>query len=334
MKIKIFNRGLSFSTKLMLLITAAATVIGACIEFRTGLVILILSLIMTAVHFISENIRNEKIESISEDIDGILHGCDHIVFDRYSEGELSILESEISKMTVRLREQQSILKADKIYLADSLADISHQLRTPLTSMNLIVSMLARPQTTEAKKNEMLRETSELLRQVDWLLTALLKISKLDAGTVRFRTEEISLEELLRKACTPVQIPIELREQRLIVEADGSFSGDILWTCEAILNIVKNCMEHTPDGGEIRVTGADNPIYTEIVVKDTGTGISPEDLPHIFERFYKGSDSGDKGFGIGLALAKKIIVSQNGTIKAGNRPESGAEFTIRFYKSTV
>ena len=152
-------------------------------------------------------------------------------------------------------------------------------------------MLARPQTTEAKKKEMLRETSELLRQVDWLLTALLKISKLDAGTVRFRTEEISLEELLRKACTPVQIPMELREQRLIVEADGSFSGDILWTCEAILNIVKLYGAYTRRRRDTSNRSRQSDIYRDR--REYRHRHLAEDLPHIFGVF-KGSDSGDKG----------------------------------------
>ena len=130
------------------------------------------------------------------------------------------------------------------------------------------------------------------------------------------------------------IPMELRGQALLIHADGAFHGDFSWTCEAIGNIVKNCMEHTPEGGRIEIDAAENALYSEIIIKDNGMGISPEDLPHIFERFYKGKDSDGKSFGIGLALSRMIITGQGGTVKAENRKPVGAMFTIRFYKGTV
>ena len=143
-----------------------------------------------------------------------------------------------------------------------------------------------------------------------------------------------MKELMDKACSPLLVPIELRGQELNIKAEGTFTGDISWTCEAVGNIVKNCMEHTPEGGKLEITATENPIYSEIIITDSGCGISKDDLPHIFERFYKGDKSNDKSFGIGLALARMIITSQNGTVKAENRKEKGAKFTIRFYKVTV
>ena len=130
------------------------------------------------------------------------------------------------------------------------------------------------------------------------------------------------------------IPMELRGQVLLIHADGAFRGDFSWSCEAIGNIVKNCMEHTPEGGRIEIDATENALFSEIIIKDNGTGISPEDLPHIFERFYKGKDSDGKSFGIGLALSRMIIAGQGGTVKAENRKPVGAMFTIRFYKGTV
>ena len=127
------------------------------------------------------------------------------------------------------------------------------------------------------------------------------------------------------------IPIELRELELNVETEGQFVGDVNWTSEAIGNIVKNCMEHTPAGGVLRIQTKENTLYREIVIEDTGSGIAPGDLPHIFDRFYKGKNSSDKSFGVGLALARGIINAQNGTIKAENKKTGGAKFTIRFYK---
>ena len=237
-------------------------------------------------------------------------------------------------MTSRLREQKQQLQDDKIYLADSIADISHQIRTPLTSINLLVQFLSEPNISDERRMKLTHELLGLLSRIDWLITTLLKISKLDAGTVQFKRETLPLDELIRKSTSPLLVPIELREQTLAVGAEGNFTGDVSWTVEAISNIVKNCMEHTPDGGRIEIKASENALYTEIIISDNGTGIDKEDLPHIFERFYKGKNSDDKRFGIGLALARTIITSQNGTIKAENNADKGALFTIRFYKGTV
>lgn len=275
-----------------------------------------------------------RIGALAADVDRILHGESEISLQQYAEGELSILQSEIQKMTVRLREQQQNLINDKLYLADSLADISHQIRTPLTSINILVSLLAEPKLPEERRRKLTQELMELLACIDWLITALLKISRLDAGAAQLKKESCGLQELLDKACAPLLVPIELREQTLQLQADGCFTGDIAWTSEAIGNIVKNCMEHTPRGGQIHIIAEENPLYTELVIRDTGNGIAPEDLPHIFERFYKGKNSDDKSFGIGLALARMIIVSQGGSIKAENQVNGGARFTIRFYKGTI
>lgn len=278
--------------------------------------------------------RYRRIAELSSDIDRILHGEDHVSLNGYAEGELGILQSEIHKMTIRLREQKQSLLDDKIYLADSLADISHQIRTPLTSINLLVSFLSDPDITEERRGELSRELYSLLSRIDWLITTLLKVSKLDAGTVQFKSETVQMQELIRKSVEPVAVPMELRGQELNITADGSFTGDTAWMCEALTNIVKNCMEHTPEGGTVSVTASDNPLFSEIIISDNGKGIGKEDLPHIFERFYKGKDSTETGFGIGLALARTIITAQNGTVKAENLPFGGAKFTIRFYKGTV
>ena len=244
------------------------------------------------------------------------------------------MQSEVHKMTIRLREQQQSLMDDKIYLADAIADISHQIRTPLTSINLLVSFISEPGITDERRQKLSCELYELLSRIDWLITALLKISKLDAGTAKLKAERIPLAKLLERATAPLLVTMDLRDQALRMTADGEFFGDVSWTCEAIANVAKNCMEHTPEGGMVEISASDNALYTEIVISDNGEGIPSEDIPHIFERFYKGKNSDDKGFGIGLALARMIITSQNGTIKAENRLPNGARFIIRFYKGTV
>ena len=303
-------------------------------DLRAGLTAVVLSMLLMLIFCISTYKRYRRIASLAADVNRVLLGDTPIDFDNYSEGELSILHSEIYKMTVRLREQQQKLISDKEYLADSLADISHQIRTPLTSINLLVERLSASGLTDECRHQLTNELYGLLDRIDWLITTLLKISKLDAGTVQFNKDTVSLEMLINKSCAPLLIPIELRGQELIIHAEGNFYGDPAWTSEAVGNIVKNCMEHTPDGGKIEIEAAENALYSEIVIKDNGTGISPEDIPHIFERFYKGKDSDGKSFGIGLALSRMIIAGQKGTVKAGNRKNAGAMFTLRFYKGTV
>ena len=299
-----------------------------------GLLVLVICTILNGVHLANTYRRYQKIQQLSVDINRILHEDIHVSFDKYEEGELAILESEVQKMVIRLREQQSQLLADKKYLADSIADISHQIRTPLTSINLLVSFLSEPDITEEKRQKTIRELYELLSRIDWLITTLLKISKLDAGTIQLKREEMTMKALIKQSVEPLLVPIELRGQELQVETKGHFVGDANWTSEAIGNIVKNCMEHTPAGGNLHIQTTENTLYREIIIEDTGCGIAPEDLPHIFERFYKGKNSSDKSFGVGLALARGIINTQNGTIKAENKKEGGAKFTIRFYKTFV
>lgn len=333
--IKLFkNKEVSRALLIQIIISVIATVYIFTLNTVAGYITLMLSVVLIIIQLISTYSRYKTITRLSENINKILHGDNTIEIENYSEGELGILHSEIYKMTIRLREQQQKLINDKVFLADSIADISHQIRTPLTSINLMVELLSDPDITVEKRMKLIRDLKGMLNRIDWLIVALLKMSKLDAGTVNFNQETLTMKELMNKACSPLLVPIELRGQELSIKAEGTFTGDISWTCEAVGNIVKNCMEHTPEGGKLEITATENPIYSEIIITDSGCGISKDDLPHIFERFYKGDKSNDKSFGIGLALARMIITSQNGTVKAENRKEKGAKFTIRFYKVTV
>ena len=317
-----------------LLLTLALSIGAFFISVPCGIYVLCACLLFVAIYLFIMHKRYKRIAQLSERIDRILHGESDISFDAYTEGELGVLQSEIAKMTVRLREQQQSLIKDKVYLADSIADISHQIRTPLTSINLIVDFLSQPDLDEQRRTELVHELEMLLSRIDWLIVALLKISKLDAGTAHFQAEQVALEDLVAKAVSPVLIPIELKNQTLEISAEGSFVGDLSWTSEALGNIVKNCMEHTPEGGRIEIIAKETPLYAEITVSDSGSGIDQDDLPHVFERFYKGKNSSGNSFGIGLALARMIVTSQNGTLKAENKPEGGAVFTMRFYKGAV
>ena len=316
-------------------ITVVAALIGFLIRPICGMIALAVGLLLSGAHIAFAVQRYHQMEALAQRLDRILHGQDRVLIEDAAEGELSILNSELQKMTTRLQEQANQLSEDKQQLTEAIQDIFHQIRTPLTSMNLLVSMLGEEDLPYDRRLSMTRELRRQLERVQWLVETLLKLSKIDAGTAQFRSEPVSVAELIEKAAQPLRIPVELREQSFtIYAASEHFAGDLNWTTEALGNILKNCMEHTPVGGTITVTTEETALFTEIVVEDNGPGISKEDLPYLFDRFYKGEGSSDDSVGIGLALSRSIIAAQNGTIKAENAQTSGARFTIRFYKSVI
>lgn len=273
-----------------------------------------------------------SLKRLSSEIDRILHGDEELSLGNYEEGEISILRDEIYKMTVRLREQSEKLAEDKEMLADSLADISHQIRTPLTTMNLITARMMQEGDNPQQREKILREMNRMLERIDWLITALLKLSKLDADAVRLDRCIIDLPAFLSQVLEPFAIQMELRGQTCSIEGAQGLTvyADETWTLEAIQNIVKNSLEYTPPEGKLLITCCDNPLYTEIAVSDEGPGISSEDLPHLFERFYRGKNASGTSFGIGLSLAQMIMNRQGGIICAENRKEGGSCFRVRFY----
>ena len=326
--------------KLWLFLSALIGGIGAafCMVYvpKAAFAFFLMLAFMALLHFVSSYYRYRRIAGISSEIDRILHMEEIVLLHHMNEGELCILENEINKVLCRLREQNQKLKRDKTYLADSLTDLSHQLRTPLTSMNLIVSMLEEEDLLPEKRTEYIRKLQSLQTKVQWLIDVLLKISKLDADAVIFEMQSCNISRLVCEAASPIEIPMEIKGQTLEQKTDreATFFGDWKWTVEAVENILKNCMEHTPAGGVISVSGEENALYSEIVIEDNGAGVTKEDLPHIFERFYKGKNSETDSVGIGLALANMIVTKQNGVLKAENRKQGGARFSIRFYKGTL
>lgn len=320
---------------LHLLLTAILTAVGAWSELPVPLLMIAGGVLYGLLHFLYTYQRYQAIARLSSAIDRILHGQEQILISGNAEGELSILQNEIEKMTLRLKESADVLQADKLHLADAIADISHQLRTPLTSMNLTVSMLSSEELSSERRLALTHDLRRSLRRIDWLIEALLKLSRLDAGAVQFKAEPIRAAQLIKKSLEPLAVTIELKEIALSVHAhEACFTGDMAWTTEALGNVIKNCVEHTPVGGSIDVSAEETALYTEIIVRDSGEGFSREDLPHLFERFYKGKSASSDSIGIGLALARTIISRQNGTIRASNRKEGGAQFSLRFYKGVI
>lgn len=313
-------------------ITAAAAVAGFVIQLAAGILVLAMAAAFGLAFFIFTRARYQSIARISDQIDLVLHNADHLYISDTDEGELSILQSEITKMTLRIREQNEALKKEKEHLADSMADIAHQLRTPLTSANLILTLL-KNNPEERERKALLREIQGLFAQMDWLVTSLLKLSRLDAGIVEFQREQIDVSCLIRAALQPLMISLDLHNITLQVDVpeEAIISGDSGWLSEAIQNVLKNCMESAGDGGKIEIVCEDNLLFTEISIHDSGKGFEKEDLPHLFDRFYRGKNSNATGYGIGLALSRTIIMRQGGTVTAKNHPQGGAVFAIRFQK---
>ncbi len=326
------NRELLRFAILFAIIAAVAVMLEFAINTTAGIVAIASVVAFGTAFFLFTKTRYESIAQISNQIDLVLHNADHLYIGESDEGELSILHSEITKMMLRIREQNDALKKEKEHLAESLADIAHQLRTPLTSANLILSLLAN-NPDENERKAFVRETEELLLRMDWLITSLLKLSRLDAGIVTFQSDRIDVNDLIGAALRPFLIPMELRAMNVQVDAPKAMTiqGDAGWLSEAIQNVLKNCLESAGEHGKIEIICLDNPLFTEIAIHDSGAGFEKEDLPYLFDRFYRGKNSNATGYGIGLALCKTIITRQGGTITAKNHPQGGAIFVIRFPK---
>ena len=317
-------------------ITVAGTAVCALFSIKCAIILFITSALIFAVHEFTENIRKKRILSLCDDIDRILRGNNTVSFDDYRENELSILTAEIHKMTIRLREQNSALFSEKNTLKESLEDIAHQLRTPLTSMVLLLEMLRSPELPRSRYIEYVTELGSLLSRMNWLIETLLGLSRIDAGAVKFRQDNISCRELIENALEPISFPLEVKniDIKVDIQENASFCGDIQYFTEALLNILKNCMEHTPENGCITISAASNPIYANIIVTDSGKGFQNEEIPHIFERFYRSCEDSSSGYGIGLAFAKRIVTAQNGVLEAKNAPTGGACFDMRIYSTAV
>lgn len=328
------NKELRIGLILIIAVGIGLSAVGFTVSVASGVMILAVCLAITGIHLGTEFYRYRRLQKLSSDLDELLNSGIPLPIRDYEEGELSILANQIQKMTLRLTESADAVKAEKEYLADSLADISHQLRTPLTAMNLTATMLRSPDLTNERRMELSGELRNLLTRTDWLVETLLKLSRLDAGTITLAKDSVSVRELISRAATPIAIPMDLRNLRLIIHCEKEhFQGDLIWSAEALGNILKNCMEHTPEGGTITVTATETALFTQVEVEDTGSGFDGKDIPRLFERFYKGSNASENSYGIGLALARTVIAAQNGTVQAMNG-KIGAKFVIKFYKQVI
>jgi signal transduction histidine kinase len=331
------NREVQIFLTILILISVLGISLAAILDsFLTVGIVLFVSILMITSTLIFTKWRYQEIDKLSGYLQQISSGDFQLdVRDNY-EGELSILKSQIFKVTKMLTEQGSVLHEDKAKLTNAISDISHQLKTPLTSMMVMADLLRDKSLDDAKRAEFTRNLQVQLERMEWLVSSLLKLSKIDAGTIAFKKEKILVNSLVQSAVEPLLVPMDIKMQSLNIQGDdtAAFSGDYNWTTEALINIIKNCVEHTAEGGEISIEFSENPLFTEITIADNGKGIAKEDLPYVFKRFYKGKNASDDSVGIGLAMAHSIITRQQGDIEVTSQPEIGTRFQIKFYKQVI
>lgn len=314
------------------IIIVASIICPLDISVINKVLILTMMCIMYVTYLVSTRYRYRKIKEYSDYLNRIQNGEYSLPIMESKEGELSILQHETYKVTKRLVEQADLLQQKKNYLSDALSNISHQLKTPLTSLMMMADLLSNPNLPTERRIQFTKNMVSGLERMEWLIQALLMLSKLDSNTIVMKKDTINVKELIAESIRELMIPAD--EKGVAIEIVGNdeveFQGDFAWSLEAISNIVKNCMEHTPEGGTICIEFENNHFYTKIRIKDNGEGILKEDLPHVFERFYKGKNSSNDSVGIGLALAKEIIVRQQGMITVESEEKQGTEFTIKLY----
>ena len=316
-------------------LTAMVSICGYAISgIPAFILILLLGIVLMSVFALLTKRRYDDIDALNSYLARVLAGDEAPGILDQEEGELSILKTNIYKAASALTYQKELLSKDKAALSNAIADISHQLKTPLTSM-IVMNDLLKTEDDEGKRMEFLKIQSNQLDRMSWLIQTLLKLSKIDAGTITMKPEEIQAEQLIKEVIRAFEIQMELKNIKCTRHiSDISFSCDKNWTIEALQNIVKNCIEHMESGDELSISTSDTNIYKEIVIEDTGCGIAQEDLPHIFERFYKGKNAGKDSVGIGLALSKTIITGQHGDIIVKSTEGVGTKFFVRFYKTII
>ena len=308
---------------------AAALVIGGTtICLLTGAALLLILMLY-------DRRQKRLTEELTHYLSRLNHGEYDLDISSNGEDAFSRLKNEIYRTTVRLREQSESSRQDKLNLKNSISDISHQIKTPLTSISVMLDRISNDRDMpEDIKHKLLTDVKHSSNYIIFLVQSLLTLSRLDADSITMKQEEVSVGELFGICRERTEILAELGEVTVRVEECENISlrCDKKWMSEAITNILKNCIEHTQPGGCVTMSASQNKLFTEITVKDNGSGIPADELPHIFERFYKGSGSDENSIGIGLSLAKAIIEKNNGYINVKSNVGEGSFFTIKLFHS--
>ena len=296
--------------------------------------VIIFGTVSLGIYLIYVITQEKKIAEINEYIKQINNKNYILKIEENDNGELSKLRNELYKTTVLLKETAEISEKEKENLSTAIADISHQLKTPLTSIRIMLDNIQDdPDMEKEVREDFLREIS---KQIDWissLVVALLKIAKFDAGTIKMENNEINAKNLIDNIVSNLAILMELKNIEIITNVDdkATFIADYKWQQEALTNILKNAIEHSKHNSRIYITVENTNLFLKIIIKDEGSGIDKEDLKHIFQRFYKAKNSSENSIGIGLPLAKAIIEQSNGYIKVETKYGEGTSFEVKYIK---
>ena len=298
-----------------------------------SIVLLVISIVIFLLIFFYDKKEKRELDKIIDYLKELNRGNYDLKIDLNSEGILSILKNEIYTTTVMLREMASREYLDKITLKENLANISHQLKTPLTSISILVDNLCDEEVDKKTELEFLNDIKRQVDNINYLVIVLLKLSRFDANVITFKKDDINVKKLILECMKNLDVIREVKNINIHVSGanDVEFIGDYKWESEAISNILKNAIEHTLNGKFIYISFKDKSIYTEIIIEDEGLGMSEKEKNRIFERFYKGSSTNSNNFGIGLSLAKEIITKDNGKIIVKSEVNKGTKFIIRYYK---
>lgn len=296
--------------------------------------VIIFGTVSLGIYLIYVITQEKKIAEINEYIKQINNKNYILKIEENDNGELSKLRNELYKTTVLLKETAEISEKEKENLSTAIADISHQLKTPLTSIRIMLDNIQDDPDMEKEVREDF--LADISKQIDWissLVVSLLKIAKFDAGTIKMENNEINAKNLIDNIVSNLAILIELKNIEIITNVDekATFIADYKWQQEALTNILKNAIEHSKQNSRIYITVENTSLFLKIIIKDEGSGIDKEDLKHIFQRFYKTKNSSENSIGIGLPLAKAIIEQSNGYIKVETKYGEGTSFEVKYIK---
>ncbi|MCR2043667.1 HAMP domain-containing sensor histidine kinase [Anaerosalibacter massiliensis] len=281
----------------------------------------------------------KKVRKISFAAERVVEGDFSIKLKEEGEGDFSILSNQFNNMSNRLESTLGSLKEEKIFLKNIISDISHQLKTPLSSLIMLNELIIEDENMEEDiRKDFLNKMKSQLSRMEWLIINLLKLARIEAGAIQFREERVPLIEVVKASISSLNMKASEKKQKINIigeNEDFYLYGDMDWTIEALTNIIKNSIEHSYEGGEIKISLGETPLFSQIIIEDNGEGIDEKDLPHIFKRFYKASTKVKaESIGIGLNLSKSIIEAQNGSIKVRSEKGIGTKFIITFLKGVI